>query len=49
VSPRKRHRISHFDDDPGTGPLLEVENLTTYFPTDRGPAAPARPCSPAPS
>jgi peptide/nickel transport system ATP-binding protein len=39
VSPRKRrHEISHFDEDPGAGPLLEVEDLQTHFPTPRGVA-----------
>jgi peptide/nickel transport system ATP-binding protein len=43
-SPRKRasrrgsKEISHFDEDPGTGPLLEVEDLSTHFPTPRGVA-----------
>ena len=39
MSPRKRGRreIGQFDDDPG-GPLLEVEDLQTHFPTPRGVA-----------
>jgi peptide/nickel transport system ATP-binding protein len=39
VSARKRRReISHFDEDPGAGPLLQVEDLQTHFPTPRGVA-----------
>jgi oligopeptide transport system ATP-binding protein len=38
VRKRRRREIGHFDEDPGAGPLLEVEDLHTHFPTPRGVA-----------
>jgi oligopeptide/dipeptide ABC transporter ATP-binding protein len=35
---RRRHDIGPFDEDPGGGPLLVVEDLKTHFPTPRGVA-----------